>query len=205
MSEKEDTSTIDQRGGDADAHFSMIQKVAIIGSGLAGLHAAHLLSETAELRSRFDVHLFEANDQLGLDGSSISIDDVRIDVPLRSFNAGECIHLPSAFKQLLTQSSDLRILSQPHEIIPKARRLHPQSQLYFFICNTPSADLTFLSVQWPFWTSRRVDSLDSPSSQLTYKSHFASAIARHIHLFIPLPARTCTIPLYIWTPAGPFA
>lgn len=65
-------------------------RVAIIGTGLAGLHSAHLLSETAELRSRFDVHLFEKSDKLGLDGSSITVDGVRIDVPLRSFNAGEC-------------------------------------------------------------------------------------------------------------------
>jgi protoporphyrinogen oxidase len=65
------------------------QKVAIIGTGLAGLHAAYLLTETAELRQRFGVHLFEKGDRLGLDGSSVSIEGARIDVPLRSFNAGE--------------------------------------------------------------------------------------------------------------------
>jgi len=63
--------------------------VAIIGTGLAGLHAAHLLSESIDLRQRFDVHLFEKGEKLGLDGSSITVDGVRIDVPLRSFNAGE--------------------------------------------------------------------------------------------------------------------
>lgn len=66
------------------------RRVAVIGTGLAGLHAAYLLSETAALRDRFEVHLFEKADQLGLDGSSISTDGARIDVPLRSFNAGEC-------------------------------------------------------------------------------------------------------------------
>lgn len=79
-------------------------KVAIIGSGLAGLHSAHLLSETPQLRKRFEVHVFEASNHIGLDASSITYDDVRIDVPLRSFNAGECMvgesrcmHLPDLY------------------------------------------------------------------------------------------------------------
>lgn len=96
MSKGENTAaTIYERDGIGDAHDSTAAKtkVAIIGSGLAGLHAAHLLSEKAEVRARFEVHLFEASGQIGLDGSSIAVDDVRIDVPLRSFNAGECFPL----------------------------------------------------------------------------------------------------------------
>ncbi|UZJ55173.1 hypothetical protein CBS101457_004493 [Exobasidium rhododendri] len=76
------------------------ERVAIIGTGLAGLHAAHLLSETEDLRQRFEVHLFEKGDELGLDGSSITVEGTRIDVPLRSFNAGYYPKLMKLYKKL---------------------------------------------------------------------------------------------------------
>ena len=53
--------------------------VAVIGSGLAGLSAAYLLSENKDI----EVHLFEKNTSLGMDASSISIGpekNFRIDV-----------------------------------------------------------------------------------------------------------------------------
>jgi predicted NAD/FAD-binding protein len=56
-------------------------KVAIIGSGLAGLTAAHLLSN-----SSVNVHLFEKASSLGMDAASISVStepskkNIRIDV-----------------------------------------------------------------------------------------------------------------------------
>lgn len=75
-------------GPSTKRQVSKRRKVAIIGSGLAGLHAAYLLSETEELRERYDVHLFEKGDELGLDANSITVEGKRIDVPLRSFNGG---------------------------------------------------------------------------------------------------------------------
>lgn len=82
-------------------------KVAIIGSGLAGLTASHLLTQTFELRKRYDVHIFEKNESLGLDASSISIPhptqkdkSLRIDVPMRSINAGYYPNLTRLYKRL---------------------------------------------------------------------------------------------------------
>lgn len=60
---------------------SSVVKVAVIGSGLAGLTAAHLLANAS-----VDVHLFEKASTLGMDAASISVStgtekkDVRIDV-----------------------------------------------------------------------------------------------------------------------------
>jgi len=106
-----DTTTIEE-------HDSRV-KVAVIGSGLAGLHSAYLLSQTPELRERFEVHVFEANDCLGLDGSSITFDDVRIDVPLRSFNAGESSILLQSRCMHLSDGRPLpsRLLSKSHEAV----------------------------------------------------------------------------------------
>ncbi|PWN33451.1 FAD/NAD(P)-binding domain-containing protein [Meira miltonrushii] len=82
-------------------------KVAIIGSGLAGLTASHLLSQSAELRKRYDVHIFEKNESLGLDASSITIPhptqqekSLRVDVPMRSINAGYYPNLTRLYKSL---------------------------------------------------------------------------------------------------------
>jgi microfibrillar-associated protein 1 len=56
-------------------------KVAVIGSGLAGLTAAHLLSNTSA-----EVHVFEKAPVLGMDAASISVStetsqkNIRIDV-----------------------------------------------------------------------------------------------------------------------------
>ncbi|GAA5881955.1 hypothetical protein JCM16303_003482 [Sporobolomyces ruberrimus] len=64
-------------------------RVAVIGSGLAGLTAAHLLSIVP---SDVEVHVFEKSEELGMDNSSISIKgdkgSYRIDVPMRSINSG---------------------------------------------------------------------------------------------------------------------
>ncbi|GAA5912855.1 uncharacterized protein JCM6883_004856 [Sporobolomyces salmoneus] len=64
-------------------------RVAVIGSGLAGLTAAHLL---AVVPSDVQVHVFEKSEELGMDNSSISIKgekgSYRIDVPMRSINTG---------------------------------------------------------------------------------------------------------------------
>lgn len=90
-------------------------KVAIIGSGLAGLTAAHLLARPVDNEGdvRFEVHIFEkvrydlkclksgANpdrqaNALGMDASSVSVrvpgtkeeKDIRVNVPMRSFQGG---------------------------------------------------------------------------------------------------------------------
>ncbi|KIY47003.1 hypothetical protein FISHEDRAFT_46098 [Fistulina hepatica ATCC 64428] len=90
-------------------------KVAVIGSGLAGLTAAHLLcSKANDIRCQdgvdFEVHLFEKNESLGMDASSISVpvpsldakDDhsIRINVPMRSFQAGYYPQLMALYKSL---------------------------------------------------------------------------------------------------------
>lgn len=63
-----------------------------IGSGLAGLTTAYLLS----LRTRWEVSIFEKADEVGVDAASIEVKvlkdgktlGVGIDVPMRSIEAG---------------------------------------------------------------------------------------------------------------------
>ncbi|KAI8328636.1 hypothetical protein BC941DRAFT_385385 [Chlamydoabsidia padenii] len=85
-----------------------IVKVAVIGSGLAGLSAAYLLTKGVstdnENNVKFQVHLFEKNNMIGMDAASISIGsedkNVRIDVPMRSFMSGYYSHLINLYKHL---------------------------------------------------------------------------------------------------------
>ncbi|KAI9319092.1 hypothetical protein BX666DRAFT_1423201 [Dichotomocladium elegans] len=66
-------------------------KVAVIGSGLAGLTTAYILSGKNS-NDQYEPHLFEKGEKLGMDAASVSIgvdnDEFRIDVPMRSFMSG---------------------------------------------------------------------------------------------------------------------
>ncbi|KAF9066568.1 splicing factor, Prp19-binding domain-containing protein [Rhodocollybia butyracea] len=87
-----------------DRIMSRVIKVAVVGSGLAGLTTAYLLSAS----EKFEVHVFEkANSAtLGMDSSSITLPAPgkgqawRIDVPMRSFQGGYYKTLISLYKHL---------------------------------------------------------------------------------------------------------
>ncbi|KAI0074799.1 hypothetical protein K474DRAFT_1600937 [Panus rudis PR-1116 ss-1] len=82
-------------------------KVAVVGSGLAGLTAAYRLGRTKRVGDvEFEVHLFEKADSLGMDARSVSLelpgleDELRVDVPMRSFQGGYYPQLISLYNHL---------------------------------------------------------------------------------------------------------
>ncbi|CEJ61989.1 hypothetical protein PMG11_10505 [Penicillium brasilianum] len=74
------------------------QRVAVIGSGMAGLVTAYLLRSDA---SRFEVELFERQDKVSLDSASLTIPtdhgnfskEHRVDLPMRAFADGYYTYL----------------------------------------------------------------------------------------------------------------
>lgn len=107
-------------------------KVAIVGSGLAGLTAGYLLTEPVESekgkeRGHIEVHLFEKSPTLGMDAASVSIPvaksagDWRIDVPMRSFQGGYYPNVIALYEKLGVSfrkanfSYSFSFMSQPKE------------------------------------------------------------------------------------------
>ncbi|KAF8323145.1 hypothetical protein DL93DRAFT_2147213 [Clavulina sp. PMI_390] len=84
-------------------------KVAIVGSGLAGLAAAHLLSSANDSNDdvHFDVHIFEKASAIGMDAYSIDVktpDGIqKVDVPMRAFQGGYYPNLIALYRSLGVQ------------------------------------------------------------------------------------------------------
>jgi len=73
-------------------------RVAIVGSGLAGLATAYFLQPRDErTRNMIHIELFERNRVLGMDSESVTVQQDgqprRIDVPMRAFSKGTMIDL----------------------------------------------------------------------------------------------------------------
>ncbi|KAG9100834.1 hypothetical protein FS749_012553 [Ceratobasidium sp. UAMH 11750] len=81
-----------------------VVKVAVIGSGLAGLSAAYLLAKSRSEGSdvEFDIHIFEKSSVLGMDAESLTVrvsgpsgqekdEEIRVDVPMRSIQGGALV------------------------------------------------------------------------------------------------------------------
>jgi protoporphyrinogen oxidase len=79
-------------------------RVAVVGTGLAGLLSAHLLRH--DPRDRFAVRLFESGSSLSLDSASVSIPNAartasdRVDLPMRAFAGGFYSNLRALYDHL---------------------------------------------------------------------------------------------------------
>ncbi|KAH7345149.1 hypothetical protein B0J17DRAFT_30410 [Rhizoctonia solani] len=76
-------------------------RIAVVGSGLAGLTSAYLLSKFQPRPAdvEFDIHIFEKSSVLGMDSESLTVKvpgglegekekEIRVDVPMRSIQGG---------------------------------------------------------------------------------------------------------------------
>lgn len=75
------------------------KKVAIIGSGMAGLAAAHTL-KTSSSGADIEITIFEANDRPGLAGNSTWYEDHLVDIPPRMASEGYYIEYRKMLKAL---------------------------------------------------------------------------------------------------------
>ena len=74
-------------------------RIAIIGSGIAGLSACWTLAQD------HDVVVYEAEASLGMDAHSLTLDDKRIDVPLRVFHEGYYPTLGAIYRRAGVESA----------------------------------------------------------------------------------------------------
>ncbi|KAK7203273.1 hypothetical protein BZA70DRAFT_73735 [Myxozyma melibiosi] len=97
------TTAISSSGGSTPART--VIKVAVIGTGLAGLVSAYRLATSNSGSVEFEVHLFDESPVIGFDASSISVTDSdgverRVDVPMRSFAGGYYTRVIALYRSL---------------------------------------------------------------------------------------------------------
>jgi uncharacterized protein len=90
-----------------------MERVAVIGSGVAGLTAAHLL------RKRYDVLLFEADDRIG--GHADTHDVVTPDSRLIGVDTGFIVHNERTYPNLLRLFGELGVTTQDTEMSMSVR------------------------------------------------------------------------------------
>lgn len=83
-------------------------RVAVIGSGVAGLTAAYVLQQ------RFDVSLYEADDRLG--GHAHTHDVVTPDSGTAAIDTGFIVHNAKTYPRLLRLFRELEVATQPTEM-----------------------------------------------------------------------------------------
>jgi predicted NAD/FAD-binding protein len=84
------------------------ERVAVVGSGVAGLTSAYILQE------RFDVSLYESDDRLG--GHAHTHDVVTPDAGLAAVDTGFIVHNERTYPQLLRLFAELGVATQPTEM-----------------------------------------------------------------------------------------
>ncbi|KAI9488941.1 hypothetical protein BDB00DRAFT_845868 [Zychaea mexicana] len=137
-------------------------KVAVIGSGLAGLTSAYLLSHN----EHFEPHVFEKGEKLGMDAASISVgsredDKFRVDVPMRSFMSGYYSHLFRLYQHL-----DISFI--PAKFSFGWYRIQaPNINEPLCIATDQATYKTLNQSQLSYSGSRTIGSLESPESRAT--------------------------------------
>lgn len=88
-------------------------RAAVIGSGVAGLTAAHILQR------RFDVTLFEADDRLG--GHAHTHEVLADDAGLINVDSGFIVHNRATYPNLIRLFDELRVATQPSDMSMSVR------------------------------------------------------------------------------------
>ncbi|ACU73133.1 amine oxidase [Catenulispora acidiphila DSM 44928] len=97
---------------DRDSHGSHRERVAVIGSGVAGLTAAYLLQR------RYDVLLFEADSRLGGHAHTHEVADSG---RIRSVDSGFIVHNRRTYPHLIRLFDELGVATQPTEMSMSVR------------------------------------------------------------------------------------
>ncbi|TDL28936.1 hypothetical protein BD410DRAFT_781495 [Rickenella mellea] len=148
-------------------------KVAVVGSGLAGLTAAHLVATSSTDDVEFEVHLFEKSAVLGMDSHSVSIPILqkgegseilwRVDVPMRSFQGGY-------YPQLIALYKAIGVKFRQSDFSYSFSKLTGQSEnrsITTFMIYNGASGRAGISMPSAFWTSMK---------GTTYPFHFISNI-----------------------------
>ncbi|KAH0444752.1 hypothetical protein CcaCcLH18_00410 [Colletotrichum camelliae] len=183
------------------------QRVAVVGTGLAGLTAAYLLQNDEE--QRYAVTLFEQAESLSFDSASVAIRDEksgaieRIDLPMRALTGGYYTNVMRMYDHLGIPYHPIRFLFSFAKALPgrKASNLHqvppwPGNRgviahfveiLYLIVCQ-------FWFTVACFWVHPRTEGPDGGDSLEEYLERIWLLRRYSTHYLLPLisSVSTCT-------------
>ena len=107
------------------------RKIGVVGTGVAGLTAAHLLS------AEYEVTIFESADTLGMDSASVTYAGARMDVPLRTFSGDYYPNLTSLYEKIGVE------FEQANYEFSCFRNQDEEYFSFFNFCNNPILDHLF--------------------------------------------------------------
>ncbi|KAJ4323917.1 hypothetical protein N0V84_004141 [Fusarium piperis] len=128
----------------------MQKKVAVIGTGLAGLTTAYLLR--SDKRGRYAVTLFEQADRLSFDSASVTVKNEetelteRIDLPMRANAGGYYHHLLRMYHHLRIPLHPIRFLFVFAKAFPTSSDGAPRPDESYFV---HASNLHQMPPPWP--------------------------------------------------------
>ncbi|PSN61073.1 hypothetical protein BS50DRAFT_578869 [Corynespora cassiicola Philippines] len=189
-------------------------RVAVVGSGMAGLVTAYLLHHDA--RQRYAVKVFESGAALSLDSASVSIPNAaseepeRVDLPMRAFAGGFYGNLKAMYQHLGIQFRSQPFLFEfakttpgssyfvhasnfhrapwhPHRG-PMATAAHAIEVVYLLACYSWFCLCCFLVAPWPASAQGSPETLDQYLKRICLPQYFTT------YYLLPLISSVTTCP-----------
>lgn len=128
------------------------KRIAVVGSGLAGLLTSYLLQQ--DIKQRYAVTLFEEAKTFSLDAASLSVPNSsggfdRVDLPMRAFTGGYYNNLKALYDHLKVEYRPRSFLFSFSKLDPDSEKEHAEREATYYIHTSNSRQIPPLRPRGP--------------------------------------------------------